>query len=414
MKSMRQNRRMLTILTLLALAALAAVVAACGSSNGGGGGSSAAPSEVVIGVDASMSGPLAGFGAYQKWALETAAADQNAKGGLTIDGVKRKVKIVLLDDKSDANVAASNVDTLVTKYHAVAIIGSVTPTVGNPGALAAERLGIPYLETGNPLEPFRAVKKQWQWAYDFFISAADTGTGLFKFPADLGLKSQTNGKAAFCVDNSPDGPVFLGLWKAFAGKFGWKFDVMPTFPQGSTQFGSLINALKASGADWVIALGDTPALVAMRKQMDAAGYKPKMLEMERGAQLQQFGDALASLADGITVNSYWLPELPYPGAADLGKRFLSSTGLTMGQILGPEYAAGQIMMDSISRAGSTDPAKINTALAQTDGSFVCGPVKFAADHTSVMPAIWTQWQNGKTVIIWPKEFANAQVIFPLP
>ena len=408
--------RIALILAACVLVAAALVLAGCGSSGSaasGGGGSSSAPGEIVVGVDASMSGPLAGFGAFQKWAIETAAKDQNAKGGVTVDGKKMQVKIVLLDDKSDANVAASNVDTLITKNGAIAIIGPVTPSVGNPAALAAERRGVPYLETGNPLEPFMAVK-QWKYAFDFFVSGVELGDANFAVMTDLGLKAKTNSVVATCVDNSPDGPVFDALWTAAAKKYGWKQIKMPPYPSNATEFGSLIAKLKNSGADYVIALGDTPTLVALRKQMDAAGYKPKILDFARGAQLQQFADATGALSNGIFIESYWLPEMPYPGAAEIGQRFTAETGQSMGQILGPEYAAGQIMMDAINRAGSTDPQKIVDAIQATTGDFACGPVKFNAKHVSAIPVIWTQWQNQKSVIMWPKAVANGTPIFPLP
>jgi branched-chain amino acid transport system substrate-binding protein len=137
--------------------------------------------------------------------------------------------------------------------------------------------------------------------------------------------------------------------------------------------------------------------------------------MERGGQLQQFGDALGPLADGVTVNSYWLPSLPYPGAKELGDKFLAENpNLTMGQILGPEYAAAQIMMAAIETAGTTDPDAIVEALAATDTMTVAGPVKFDAKHTSMIESFWTQWQNNATVIVWPEDIAEAEFIFPLP
>ena len=68
-------------------------------------------------------------------------------------------------------------------------------------------------------------------------------------------------------------------------------------------------------------------LVALRKQMDAAGYKPKVLDFARGAQLQQFADALGPLAEGIVIESYWTArDAGYPGAAELGARFDEETG----------------------------------------------------------------------------------------
>ena len=236
--------------------------------------------------------------------------------------------------------------------------------MGNPAALAAEKTGIPYLETGNPLEPFMAVK-DWQYAYDFFVSGVELGDDNFQVMTDLGLKAKTNSIVATCVDNSPDGPVFDAMWTAAAKKYGWKQVKMPPYPASATEFNSLIQKVKESGADYMIALGDTPQLVALRKQMDAAGLQPKILDFARGAQLQQFADSLGTLSNGVFIESYWLPELPYPGAAEVGKRYTDDTGQSMGQILGPEYAAGQIMFDAIDRAGTTDPQKIVDAIAAT-------------------------------------------------
>jgi branched-chain amino acid transport system substrate-binding protein len=400
----------------LLVVALLVLATSCGSSNNSssGGGTTAAAADIVIGADASMSGPLAGFGAYEKWAFDTVIADMNAKGGVTIDGVQHKVTGVLLDDKSDPNVAASNIDTLVTKNKAVALLGPVTPTVGNAASLAAERQGVPYLETGNPLEPFRAVKAQWKWAFDFFFAAPDLASDAFQWPKDLGIDAKTNMKYVVSVDNSPDGPVFIKAIEASGKAAGWTLAMSETHPSNNTQFGSLIGKLKASGADYIIMLGDTPEHIALRKQMDAAGYKPKILYLVRGAQLQQFADAIGALANGVVIESYWLPEMPYPGAAALGARFLKESGQSMGQILGLEYTATQIILESITKANSTDPQKIANAIGSTDGTYVGGPVKFAADHTSVTPLFFTQWQNGKSIIIWPKDVANGQLIFPLP
>ena len=40
------------------------------------------------------------------------------------------------------------------------------------------------------------------------------------------------------------------------------------------------------------------------------------------------------------------------------------------------------MMDALNRSGSTDATKLVQAIQATDGDFVCGPVKFGANHTS--------------------------------
>ena len=91
------------------------------------------------------------------------------------------------------NVASSNVDTLINKDGAIAILGPIVPTVGNAAALAAEKNGIPYLQTGNPIEPFIAVKADsggWKYAFNFFVLAPPVAENAYKFPADLGIADQ--------------------------------------------------------------------------------------------------------------------------------------------------------------------------------------------------------------------------------
>ena len=46
--------------------------------------------------------------------------------------------------------------------------------------------------------------------------------------------------------------------------------------------------------------------------------------------------------------------------------------------------------------------------------FVAGKVQFNAQHTSTLPMVEEQWQNGKNVIIAPLNQATAKVLFPLP
>jgi branched-chain amino acid transport system substrate-binding protein len=409
--------RAASVIVVLAVIVLALALAGCGSNSGSTSSSSDGGDPIVIGVDASMTGPLAGFGAHEKWAIDAVVADYNAKGGVTVDGKQRQVKIVLYDDKSDGNVAAKNVDTLITKDKAVAIIGPIVPTVGNPAALAAERRGVPYIESGNPLEPFLGVKADsggWKYAFDFFVSGANLGESTYKWLADYNLDKQTNMVTATVVDNSSDGPVFDALWTAMAKEYGWTEITLPPYPMNATEFGSLITKLKEADADYVVALGDTPVLIALRKQMDAAGYKPKVMDFARGAQLQQFSDALGPLAEGIVIDSYWTPDTGYPGAAELGARFDEEADFSIGQMVGPSYATGQILMDAITAANSTDPQKVVDAIAATDGEYVCGPIKFDANHTATLQSLITQWQSGKSEIIWPKDMATAEVIFPLP
>ena len=397
---------------------LAVVLGACsaagssGGSGGSSGGSSGGP--IVIGASLPLSGPLAGFGGFVKWGYQHAVAQANAAGGLSVAGKKRPVKIVILDSQSDPNTESSNVQQLITKSHAVALLGSCTPAQVTPGAIVAERSKIPMVTGCDPVESFTAIQK-WHYVWDEFFSVAQLGAAQFQlFNAK---QAPSNHKLAILHDNGPDGQAIGKIDPLIAKKAGDKTVMDATFPTTATDFTSLVSQAKSSGADIVLVDAVTPQAVSIRKQMRSSGFTPKILDIEKGAEPQQFEQALGKLATGILVGGYWDPSFPYPGASTLRQEFEKQTGQTWSQHIADSDAAAQILLDAISRAGSTDAAKINTALGQTNKTYVVGPVKFAANHTAILPIVMDQWQgNGTKVVSSPVAGIkpNGKLVFPVP
>jgi branched-chain amino acid transport system substrate-binding protein len=371
-----------------------------------------AADEIVIGASLPLSGPLAGFGNYQKWGYETAINDMNKAGGVSVAGKKMQVKLVIRDDKTDPSVVASNTETLISRDKVVAMLGSCTPALVNAGALVAERRKIPLVAGCDPLGAFKSVR-QWNYAWVMFFDEGDLATAPFKMLAEMSLP--TNKKVAILADNGPDGQVVGGkIWPDTAKAGGYEVVQNTSFPVDTQQFTTMIAQAKATVADVVLVDAIPPQAIAIRKQMSAAGYTPKLLVMEKGAEPEQFAQALGKLADGVLVGGYWDPSFPYPGAADLGKRFEAETKQTQSQHIADSHAAAQVLMDAIAAAGSLDAEKVNAAIGKTNKSYVIGPVKFDATHTSAIPITLMQWQGGKSVVVWPKDRANGKLVFPLP
>lgn len=391
--------------THLLRAALAAL-ALCAAT-----GAAQAQDEIVIGASIPLSGPLAGFGLYQKWGYETAVKDVNKAGGLAVDGRKLPVRLVIRDDKTDPNVTASNTESLLSRDKAVAMLGSCTPALVNAGALVAERRKVPLVAGCNPLQAFKAVRK-WQYAWSLFFDEQELATAPFRMMADLGLA--TNRKIAILADNGPDGVVVGGqLWPQAAKAGGFEVVQNTSFPVDTQQFTAMVAQAKGSGADIVLVDAIPPQAIAIRKQMAAAGYAPKLLVMEKGAEPEFFAQATGKLGDGVLVGGYWDPSFPYPGAADLARRFEAETRQTQSQHIADSHAAAQVLLDAIAAAGTLDREKINAAIGRTSKSYVVGPVKFDAEHAAVIPITMMQWQAGKAVVVWPKDRATGKLIFPL-
>jgi branched-chain amino acid transport system substrate-binding protein len=295
----------------LATAALTSAILALGIG-------AAAADDVVIGASLPLSGPLAGFGSFQQWGYKRAVDQVNKAGGIAINGTKQQVKLIIRDDKTDPNATASNTETLISRDRVVAMLGSCTPVLVNAGALVSERAKKPMVTGCDPLEAFKSVRK-WNYVWDIFFHEPELAAAQFKAMTDLGAK--TNKKVAIWHDNGPDGQVVGGkIWPALAKEFGYEVVQNAEFPIDNSQFTSIIGEAKSKGAEVVLVDAITPQAIAIRKQMASAGYTPKVLNIEKGAEPVQFAEALGKLSDGILVGGYWDPTFPYPGRPCQGVR----------------------------------------------------------------------------------------------
>jgi branched-chain amino acid transport system substrate-binding protein len=385
-------------------------LAACGQGSSAGG--SASGGVITIGASVPLSGPLAGFGAFEKWGYQHAVDTVNKAGGVSIDGTKRQVKLIVLDDQTDPNTTVNNMTKLITSDHVDAVLGSCTDSLVEPGALVADRNGIPMVTPCAATNTFAATKK-WTWAWDLFFNSEQLTETPFNTVDELGL--QTNKKVAIIHSNGRNETI-IGKeeWPKWAAKHGWTVSFSAALPPDTTQFTSAVESAKASGADMLLTVFPPPAAIALRKQLAAAQYNPKILVMEEGGEPVAFAQALGKLADGVMVGGYWDPSFPYPGAGSLRTVYETETGQTFSQHIADTATAAEVLLDAIAKAGTLNKAAINKQIGLTDKTYVVGPIKFGADHTSTLPMVEEQWQDGKSVIIAPKDRATAKVLFPLP
>jgi branched-chain amino acid transport system substrate-binding protein len=255
--------------------------------------------------------------------------------------------------------------------------------------------------------------KKWQWVWDLFFDEPEVAALPFETLRDSAVN--TNRRVAVIHDNGPDGTIVGGqLWPELASKNGYTVVATISFPIDATNFDAAIQQVKSSSADIVLVDTGTPQAVSIRRQMAAAGLTPKVMVFEKGGEPAQFGETLKDLSDGALVGGYWDPSLPYPGAAQLAQDFEKQTGETYSQHIADSFTAAQILLEALARAGSTDPQKLNSAIAETNGTFPVGHVSFQADHAARLSLVELQWQNGKTKVVWPKQFANSSLLFPVP
>lgn len=119
------------------------------------------------------------------------------------------------------------------------------------------------------------------------------------------------------------------------------------------------------------------------------------------------------LAHTVFFTSGWANTAPFPGVAELNAEHMQLYGRPADPITGNGYAAIQVLVDAIERAGTLDSEDIRDALAATENLMtVNGPITFDATGAPVEGTIFTpglQWQEGEMVLVWPREHGGYDV-----
>jgi branched-chain amino acid transport system substrate-binding protein len=385
-------------------AATAGDVALTAGTAAGAGG------DITIGASIPLTGALAPFGPTLEMGYQRAITEVNAAGGLKLADGRHKVKLVVLDNTSDPNIAATQARTLYLQDGAVAMLGAVTPPLTIPLSKVAEQVQRPFVTSVTPVRAW-LTGGPYKWSWDFFFDELRMTQRQFQTSSLV----KTNRKVVLFTDTEQDGVVMGKLWAANAPKFGYTIVAHESFPVGTTDFSKYIADAKAKGAQVLIAQMIPPDAIALWKQMKAANYQPQTAFCEKCSNNGAWGKALGKLANGTSEAEWWVPEAGFPQSA----AFLALAKKLGGRssdvsVVVAAYSVARILFDAIERAGSTDPGKLNTAISTTNKTYPLGPAKFAPDHHATTPIYATQWQNGQTYLVYPRLKGAHKLLAPVP
>jgi branched-chain amino acid transport system substrate-binding protein len=385
---------------------LALAVAACSGGNATGssrpGAATVRSAEtIVIGATLPLTGALSAYGPPLEAGYEQEIAGVNAAGGITVGGTKEALRLVILDNASNPSTANAQARELVVQDHAVALLGSATPTIVTPVTLVAEGLQVPFLTSLMPVEAFASGDKDgWKYSWDLFYDeqqqAADAAKALASVPG--------NKKVVLFTDDEPDAVVERPLYEAAFKAAGLDVAGDYTFPAGTTDFSAFIADAKATGAQLLAGQLAPADGVALWKQLKSSGLHLQAAFVADAADASSWWQSLGQLAQGTLSEGYWSPGQASPGqlaaiAPTLGKKYAGSPDYATAAV---GYAVAEVLTDALARAGSANPGKLNAAIAQTDAQTTAGLIKFnQSTHTAVTPYYVTQWQNGKLVQVSP-------------
>lgn len=352
---------------------------------------------VKIGANMETSGYSASYGQAMLDAIELAAEEVNADGGL-LGG--RQVEVVHYDNKSDKTETASVATRLVEEGVAALIGPGATDLVlaQNPVAQQSEVSAVIPAATADDLT-LDADGNVMEWVFRLAFSYTYQANAAARFATDeLGAQ-----KAVVLVDQSNDYSVgqaepFKAEWEAL----GNEVVLEESYTGGDTDFSAVLTTLLATDFDVIYLPAFYTEGGLITKQAREMGITQPILSGHGFAS-----DAYVELAGAENATDVYYTSNFYTGTEEpAGKEFVEAYEAKYGKkpdtfgALG--YDGAKLLFQAIEDAGSTDPAAVRDAIENME-SFtggVTGEFYIDEDHNAVKPAPMLHLVNGEVINIY--------------
>lgn len=361
-------------LLLSCLSCLLLVIYGCG----GQGSSGDSSNTILIGHVASLTGDTATFGVSADEGIRLAMDDINARGGV----LGKKVDVITADDRSDGPEAKTAANKLITRDKVVAILGEIASSRSIAMAPVCEDAKIVMLSPGstNP-----KVTQGYQWVFRNCFIDPFQGTAMAKFamapaPGGLGLKKF----AVLFPNNSDYGVGLKDFFIDAVKKAGGEILAVEAYAEKTdTDFKAQLTKIKTTNPEAIFVSGYYTEAGLIAKQARDLGLTVPLMGGD-GWDSDQTLKIGGSAVEGCYFSNHYAAE---EDRAEV-KQFVESykkkyNGKVPDAMAILGYDAMRIMADAITRAGSTDSAKIRDAVAATrDFPAASGVTTIDSDHNA--------------------------------
>src|SRR5580693_3086175 len=288
-------------------------------SSGIKGASSGGTKGITIGWIHPLTGSLAGFGAPDNWVTSKIKQTTPYKNGFKIGGKTYPVTIKSYDTQSSPTRAGDLAKTAILSDGVDLLFASSTPETVNAVASQAESLHTPlicanipweswYINLGgNPQKPTLKPK----YVVMYFLGAEHLVEAFIPMWNRIHAQLHTNKVVAAAFPNDSDGNAFRAVFPPIAQGAGYKMVLSSAYPDGTTNYSSMITQFKADKADFFTNVPLPPDFATMWKQSVQQGFKPKLATVAKVLLFPTDTYALGSLVYNVATDAWWAPTLPW-------------------------------------------------------------------------------------------------------
>jgi len=351
----------------IALSTVTLLLAACSKS---GEKSAAAPAdaiEVKIGHVAPLTGPIAHLGKDNENGARLALEEIN-KSGLTIDGKKVVLTLVPEDDAEDPKTATQVAQKLVDAK-VVGVVGHLNSGTSIPASRIYSDAGITQVSPSATNPDY--TKQGFKTTYRLVATDAQQGPALANYVANT-LKAKT---VAIIDDSTQYGKGLADEFEKTVKAAGMKVVTREASNNKATDFKAILTKIKGSKPDVIMYGGMDATGGPLTKQAAELGIKAKVVGGD-GMCTEKLAELAGEAVVNVTCSEAGMALSKMAQGADFQKRYKERFNADV-QIYAPfTYDAVYVLVDSMKRSNSTDPAKILAAMPDTKMQGLVGNIAF--------------------------------------
>ena len=378
---------------------------------------------IKIGMSTPQTGSLGAGGKAELVALHMWVDDVNAKGGL----LGRKVELIVYDDQTNPALTpgiytklldVDKVDLLFAPYGTVST-APIMPLVKQRGLLLMGNFSFQVNHTVHHDMWFNNLPAgdAQSWFEGFFEQGQAAGAKTIAFIAADQEFAQNLANGA----------------KELAKKGGLQTVYSQDYPPSTTDFSSIMRAIRAAKPDMVFVCSYPNDSVAIVRAMNEIGVGDGVKLFGGGMVGLQFTPIMVSLGSGlngiVNYNSY-VPGVKFPGIEEFLKRYQAKAAEDkvdpLGFYLPPfGYAMGQMLEQAVNGTKGFDQKKLAEYLHTHTMETIVGPISYNKDgewaHSRMLMVQFRgiadknldQWREpGKQVVLYPSAYKTGTVVTP--
>ena len=370
---------------------------------------------IKLGILQPVTGALAQDGEYGRLGAELAIAELNAGGGIRALGGAR-IETVFGDARSNPEGGVAEVEKMQAEG-VLAVVGGFASPICLAASQAASRYDLPYVVDVGVSDQIvsRGLTNTFRFGPGFGVVTQTALDNLVALNDAAGKPSRT---VVIVHEDGLFGSGMARLLNAELPKRG--FEVLETLahPTPARDMNNVALRIRALRPDLVIPSSYYADFVLLSRTMQQQRIRPKGIYciLNGAASNYRFVREFPDAANLVMDCNHWADPRK-PKTAELRRAVEAQNRFWLYNV--PlNYSAVMLVADALERAGRADRAALTTALAATGAAFTkhimpYGPTRFVNGQNQAAAPVNTQVQGGEIKVIFPRDFADAQAVYPV-